>query len=310
LANLAGWQNISRYFIVNMASPFYFLTVAVRPPPTYNLIYGEIGPYSSEQLQRALDPYSNENKAIVDDIYYKYGVNNYHIKWQSIKAQPMGWDKAYFLDEIFNNRKYFKDKPKVYRDLRGPTNSRIRQESVYPVDENVDDRYGTFKHIFPDYTEERGYSATRSIYRGGRKSKTARKTRKATNKSNSIKSRIIQKFLGLLVLVKLYHWKTKSYAQHKATDEFYGKLNENIDKFVEVLLGKTETRIRMVEKKLDMIDSASTEEFKDRIYEYREFLTTDLNRIFKGKGNSDILSVRDDILVDLNQFLYLMTFDK
>jgi len=301
-----------------MAPPFYFLTIAVRPPPTYNLIYGEIGPYSSEKLQRALDQHSNDYNEIVDDIYYKYGVNNYHIKWQSIKAQPMGWDKAYFLDEIFNNRKYFKNEPRVYRDLRARINSNARQYSVapmgegsvYPVDENVDDRYGTFQHIFPDYTEERGYSATRSIHRGGRKSKTARKTRKATNKSNSIKSRIIQKFLGLLVLVKLYHWKTKSYAQHKATDEFYGKLNENIDKFVEVLLGKTETRIRMVEKKLNMIDSASTEDFKDRVYEYREFLTSDLNRIFKGKGNSDILSVRDDILVDLNQFLYLMTFDK
>jgi hypothetical protein len=124
------------------------------------------------------------------------------------------------------------------------------------------------------------------------------------------KSQMVRMFLDMLNTVKLYHWKTRSYAQHKATDELYGRLNENIDKFVEVLLGKTETRIRMVEKKLNMIDSASTEDFKDRVYEYREFLTSDLNRIFKGKGNSDILSVRDDILVDLNQFLYLMTFDK
>ena len=53
-------------------------------------------------------------------------------------------------------------------------------------------------------------------------------------------------------MVKLYHWKTRSYAQHQATDELYLKLNKHIDSFVEVLLGKDERRIKMLEKRIDL----------------------------------------------------------
>jgi DNA-binding ferritin-like protein len=109
--------------------------------------------------------------------------------------------------------------------------------------------------------------------------------------------------------IKLYHWKTKSYAQHKATDELYDKLNKNIDKFIETLLGKDELRIKMLKKRVDLLDTKNTNEFKSRIYEYREFLL-DMNDIFDEKRDSDILSIRDEILSDLNQFLYLLTFDK
>ena len=42
-------------------------------------------------------------------------------------------------------------------------------------------------------------------------------------------------FLEMLLMVKLFHWKTTSYATHKATDELYDKLNENIDSFIEIL---------------------------------------------------------------------------
>ena len=35
--------------------------------------------------------------------------------------------------------------------------------------------------------------------------------------------------LELLLSVKFYHWRTSSYSTHKATDELYGDLNDNID---------------------------------------------------------------------------------
>jgi len=127
--------------------------------------------------------------------------------------------------------------------------------------------------------------------------------------SNETKSRIVQTFLEMLNTVKLYHWKTHSYAQHKATDELYGKLNENIDTFVEILLGKDESRIKMVEKRSRLIDSENTSDFKSRIYEYREFLI-DISKYFDQKRDTDLLNVRDEILGNINQFLYLMTFNK
>ena len=44
---------------------------------------------------------------------------------------------------------------------------------------------------------------------------------------NNFQEEITCKFLEMLIMVKLYHWKTYSYAQHKATDELYTNLNLN-----------------------------------------------------------------------------------
>jgi DNA-binding ferritin-like protein len=117
---------------------------------------------------------------------------------------------------------------------------------------------------------------------------------------------MVKIFLEILNMVKLYHWKTHSYAQHKATDELYSKLNEHIDEFVEVLLGKDGQRIKMMEKRIELIDPNNIKDFKSRIYEYRTFLT-EFNMHFDAKRDSDLLSLRDQLLADINQFLYLLT---
>jgi DNA-binding ferritin-like protein len=128
--------------------------------------------------------------------------------------------------------------------------------------------------------------------------------------NNREKSHIVRVFLGVLNMVKLYHWKTQSYASHKATDELYKNLNENIDTFVEILLGKDESRVTLLEKKGEVIDAKDKHDFKQHIYEFREFLIRDINMHFDSKQDSDLLNVRDEILGNINQFLYLMTFDK
>ena len=144
-----------------------------------------------------------------------------------------------------------------------------------------------------------------------RKKSTKRKTRskRLGSITNVEKSHIVRLFLEMLNVVKLYHWKTRSYSQHKATDELYGKLNDHIDTFVEVLLGKDQSRIQMVEKDIKLMDYSDTTNFQDKVLEYRAFLT-DMNIYFDPSRDSDLLNIRDEILGDINQFLYLMTFDK
>ena len=126
---------------------------------------------------------------------------------------------------------------------------------------------------------------------------------------NSHTRHIVKIFMEILNMVKLYHWKTRSYAQHKATDELYAKLNEHIDTFVEVLLGKTESRIKSLEDNLPLINVNTVDDFKERIYEYRDFLI-DMNIYLDSKKDTDLLNIRDELLGDINQFLYLLTFDK
>jgi DNA-binding ferritin-like protein len=145
--------------------------------------------------------------------------------------------------------------------------------------------------------------------RSMKKRKALRKSikRRPISKNGSKKSQIVHTFIEMLNVVKLYHWRTKSFSRHKATDELYSRLNENIDKFVEVFLGKDESRIQQWDQKVIVPQYNKVKEFKDKIYEFREFLI-DLTNVLDAKRDSDLLNIRDEILGDINQFLYLMTF--
>jgi len=123
------------------------------------------------------------------------------------------------------------------------------------------------------------------------------------------KSIIVENFIEMLNTVKLYHWNTRSFSQHKATDELYQRLNEHVDKFVEVLLGKKGDRIKHLHSKTYLVSNKSQGKFKDQIYEYREYLIH-MDKCFDKQRDSDLLNIRDEILGDINQLLYLLTFDK
>ena len=141
-------------------------------------------------------------------------------------------------------------------------------------------------------------------------SKRLRKTQsQKTQQNNKRNCAVVHKFLELLNMVKLYHWKTHSFSQHKATDELYGKLSENIDRFVEVLMGKSKQRIQMLDAKMRLYDLDTKQELREHILEYRDFLIN-LDQVFHPRRDSDLFSIRDDLLADMNQFLYLWTFDQ
>jgi DNA-binding ferritin-like protein len=122
---------------------------------------------------------------------------------------------------------------------------------------------------------------------------------------------IIIKFLSMLNIVKIYHWKTHSYSSHKATDELYSKLNGDIDKFVEVLLGKIGNRVDLTKvKSIPVRDFTSLEQMKKEIANFKLYLVgLDSNKVMNIMSNSDLYNIRDEILADLNQFLYLSTFN-
>lgn len=145
----------------------------------------------------------------------------------------------------------------------------------------------------------------------GARRKTLRKVPKVNEKSkggisNEQKSRIVKTFFEILHSIKLYHWKTKSYSQHKATDELHEKLSDQTDRFVEVLMGKTTKRIDMVEHKMKLYDFDTKYEFQHKLFEFRQFLI-DLSTVFPSKKDTDLMTIRDDMLESLNQFLYLLT---
>ena len=121
---------------------------------------------------------------------------------------------------------------------------------------------------------------------------------------------IVTMFLQMLNTVKLYHWKTSSYAQHKATDKLYSNLNDSIDTFVEIMLGKDGSRVNLTgTKSIPLMDYTDISDFNKEIEKYKAFLVGMGSDAALSLGvNSDLMNTRDEILGQLNQFTYLLTF--
>ena len=138
----------------------------------------------------------------------------------------------------------------------------------------------------------------------------SRKNRNTGSNMSAFQKQITVVFLEMLMMVKLFHWKTYSYATHKATDQLYDSLNDNMDKFIEVLLGKTGSRIDLMNNKtISLIDLNSQESLKSKIMSLKNYLVgLDNNKALSTMSNSDLFNIRDEILADLNKFLYLLTF--
>jgi hypothetical protein len=125
------------------------------------------------------------------------------------------------------------------------------------------------------------------------------------------KSELVKMFLEMLTTIKLYHWNTHSYSRHKATDELHEKLSELVDQFVEVMQGKmfTPNRIRIINSEISAYTPETKMKMVDKILFYIEQLQN-LNNLFSTTKDRDLLNIRDEMLSNLNQFLYLFSFDE
>jgi DNA-directed RNA polymerase specialized sigma subunit len=106
--------------------------------------------------------------------------------------------------------------------------------------------------------------------------------------------------------IKLYHWQTKSFSRHKATDGIIDALDELIDKYVEVYMGrygrpKMTSRNNTVQVK--NLSEANVVRFIKQCITY---LQSELVKGLKPQ-DTDLINLRDEMLADLNQLLYLFT---
>jgi maltodextrin utilization protein YvdJ len=143
-----------------------------------------------------------------------------------------------------------------------------------------------------------------------KKSVTKRNMSSKHTSLSAFQKEITVVFLEMLLMIKLYHWKTSSYATHKATDDLYSKLNENIDSFIEILLGKSGKRTDLTDKKsIRLVDLSSQESLKREVDAFKGYLVgLNDDKTMKLMSNTDLYNIRDEILGNMNQFLYLLTF--
>jgi DNA-binding ferritin-like protein len=118
----------------------------------------------------------------------------------------------------------------------------------------------------------------------------------------------VNAFLSIQIQFKILHWQTKGYARHMAFGEIYEQLDELIDEYIEVAMGKwgrfvvDEKLNTIVYKNLSEINMIDfLQEFKGKLY----MLTTELNQ----EKDTDLLNLKDEILAKINKLAYLLTLE-
>jgi hypothetical protein len=113
-------------------------------------------------------------------------------------------------------------------------------------------------------------------------------------------------FLQLRNQIKLYHWQTRVYARHIATDGILERVDKLIDSFVEIYIGKY-GRPKLTGNNAalslhNLTEAGASRMIKAAIKYLQGPLTKSLHA-----ADSDLINLRDEMIADLNQLLYLFT---
>lgn len=112
-------------------------------------------------------------------------------------------------------------------------------------------------------------------------------------------------FLGLLGQIKLFHWSTKKYSTHIALDKLHSSLSDNIDKFMEVYIGKYDKQPIQIFK-INMEATSDCKIIMDFLLAQRENIKKLRNTL---KTANDLQNILDEILANINQSIYLINLE-
>ena len=134
-----------------------------------------------------------------------------------------------------------------------------------------------------------------------RKRHTKRHNKSHSHRINKYSiNNIVATMTEMVVVVKLHHWRTHSYSVHKATDNLHESLSEQVDSFVEKLLGSKHTRANLTQLRMRSFNTLPA--LKHRIEYYKQYL-----KHMPASLGTDLLNIRDELLGSLNQFSYMLT---
>lgn len=119
-------------------------------------------------------------------------------------------------------------------------------------------------------------------------------------------------FMTFLDQVKLYHWQTKIYSRHKATDDLHSELSGLVDNFIETLHGIIINKNNNYRIKLtDFNCNISLSNIED---EHGHILLSNIKKYLESKElkkvidtNTDLQNIRDEMLNIINKSNYLFT---
>ena len=113
-------------------------------------------------------------------------------------------------------------------------------------------------------------------------------------------------FFNMREQIKLYHWQTHSFAQHKATDELLDSLDKVIDEYVETYMGKYGRPKMTARNNAIRIQNMNAKMMLKFIKSCITYLEGPLIAKLKS-SDTDLVNLRDEMIGDLHKVLYLFT---
>jgi hypothetical protein len=111
---------------------------------------------------------------------------------------------------------------------------------------------------------------------------------------------LITQFLTIQSQLRVWHWQTKSYAQHNAFGEAYDSISDLSDSFIEAYQGENGTLVARGQYNL-MVDNYDEANLRAKIETWCSWLTGLENL------SSNLLNLRDEMLQELRKLLYLLS---
>ena len=118
--------------------------------------------------------------------------------------------------------------------------------------------------------------------------------------------KLLSPFLKIQNQLRIFHWQTTSYAQHKAFGKAYEHLDEQIDEFVEVFRGKY-GRSKAANSYNIQLDNLG-DDYLSVVDSFISYLI-DITDEVDPEKDTDLLNIRDSMLGELNRLKYLLTLD-
>jgi len=119
-------------------------------------------------------------------------------------------------------------------------------------------------------------------------------------------STIVLFFFELQLNLKMYHWTTSSYANHKTTNKLLDKLSDLVDSFIEKYMGAY-TRPVMKSDNSVFIQNMTKTKYIKLLKQAQDYLRGDLEKIIA--KNTELLNIRDEMLGEIDQALYFSTLN-
>lgn len=127
---------------------------------------------------------------------------------------------------------------------------------------------------------------------------------------------IVGEFFTFTLYIKMLHWQTASYAQHKTTDALLIALDPLFDQFMETLQGELGGKLNIssdLNIVINNMNNLQPKEIISFLSNFELFLSKQLENIINSSAGivnkTSLLNIRDEILGEVQKTKYLLTFD-